>query len=382
MKKQIVIMLLMALAAVMLMTVACGSSDDATDPPGTTRSGTDTSEPAPNTDNTNQTNDQESTTQDPEDNRPRVINTPQLQGENTTPWPTPVPTRNKPSQETSGPETTPANPSPQTTEDNTTNNSTAPLRIQDSHPTYDGASPLIHIFFDQPWLIMPAIEGQTLKPDLKGVTTDGAIVSIENPSQWGITFEDGPYLIYPHLQDEVTPLIIGPDGTITLQDTSKRTRFFTADHNGTRTTIKFYHHSMDDRMITDHRSWVTWTETHRPPAECVYAFQEYTNVDVIYPGSAIVTTSTQEALDAVHEEARKLGYEPIPLDDYPRELGIPTPTFTHLRPPTDDCIPIEEAYRIAREINKIPGTHMLAWTTIKRSIWLGFLDRLFQDNEN
>ena len=382
MKKQIVIMLLMALAAVMLMTVACGSSDDATDSPGTTRSGTDTSEPAPNTDNTNQAKEQESTTQDPEDNRPRVINTPQLQGENTSPWPTPVPTRNKPSQETSGPETTPANPSPQTTEDNTTNNSTAPLRIRDSHPTYDGTSPLIHIFFDQPWLTMPAIEGQTLKPDLKGVTTDGTIVSIENPSQWGITFKDGPYLIYPHLQDYVTPLIIGPDGTITLPDRSRGGRYFTADHNGTRSTILLYHHSMDHRMITNRDTYVARTELHQPPAECAWAPAEELIPKPIYPGAAVVTTSTQEALDAVHEEARKLGYEPIPLDDYPRLLEIPTQTYTHLRPPTDDCIPIEEAYRIAKEINKIPGTHMLAWKSILHSISLGFLDRFFQDNEN
>ena len=372
MKKQIVIMLLMALAAVMLMTVACGSSDDATDLPGTTRPGTDTSDPASNTGNPDQANEQESTTQNPEDNRPQVINTPQLQGANTTPWPTPVPTRVKPSQKTSGPESTPANPSPETTKDDTTNTSTTPTGIQDSHPTYDGTSPLIHIFFDQPWLIMPAVEGQTLKPNLKGVTTDGAIVSIEKPSQWGITFEEGPYI---YVRDDVTPLIIGPDGTITLPDRALKDRFFTADHNGTRTTIFVYHFSMDDRILTDRSPGVTWTEQRRPPVECAYAFPGDPDRHPIYPGSAVVTTSTQEALDAVHEEARKLGYEPIPLEDYPLELGIPTPTHTHLQPQTHDCIPIEEAYRIAKEMNKIPGTHMLGWTTIRNSIWLGFLDR-------
>lgn len=188
MKKQIVIRLLMALAAVMLMTVACGSSDDPTDLPGTTRSGTDTSEPASNTDNQAQPREEESTPDTQDANRPQVINTPQIQGAGTTPWPTSVPTRRTTDTATPQPtDSAPPQPDNQPTP--------SPNHAQEqTHQTYDGHSPLVHVFFDQPWLLMPEIEGQTLKAPLKGLTENGPIVSIEDPSQWDITFtEPGLY---------------------------------------------------------------------------------------------------------------------------------------------------------------------------------------------
>ena len=184
MKKQIFTVLLMALAAILLMTIACGSSDEPTEPPGATRSGNDTSDPASNNAIPIQTNDQDSNPANDDHNRPQVVNTPQLPGAETTPWPTPAPTRTAKTKNTATSEPT------EDPEEDTTTISTEPEPRQDlQHPPYDGASPLIHVFFDQPWLIMPNLAGQTLKLDLKGLTEDGATVSIEDPGKWGITIE-------------------------------------------------------------------------------------------------------------------------------------------------------------------------------------------------
>ena len=170
MKKQIVIMLLMALAAVMLMTVACGSSDDPTDSPGTTRPGTDTSEPASNSQNQDQDEQGDTPPDTKETNRPQVVNTPQVQGSNTTPWPTSAPTRVNTNATVSNPDRTSTPQPTERTQDSAEHNPTRPPGQEPPPRPYDGTSPLIHVFFDQPWIIIPSIEGQTYKPALKGLT--------------------------------------------------------------------------------------------------------------------------------------------------------------------------------------------------------------------
>ena len=380
MKKQIVIMLLMALAAVMLMTVACGSSDDPTDLPGTTRSGTDTSKPASNTDNQAQPKKEESTPGTQDTNRPQVINTPQIQGAGTTPWPTSVPTRHTTNRATPQPDNQPYN-EPTLNANHPQQETTTPHPQELTHQPYDGHSPLVHVFFDQPWLLMPKVEGQTLKAPLKGLTESGQIVSIENPSQWDITFTE--HYISTRREDNPPPTI-GPDGTITLPNNKRDFTHIAAIHNGLPTYITLYHLADPPDIVTDREEYIK-TEAGRPRAKCVYAFPEMPGAAnyPLYPGSATVGTSTQHALEAVHTEARKLGYEPTltaPVG-VNKHLEFPSPAHTHLLPPTDECIPIEEAYRIAKEMNKIPGTHILNWHRMTESIKAEFLQRYYSDNE-
>ena len=216
MKKQIVIMLLMALAAVMLMTIACGSSDDPTDSPGTTRPGTDTSEPASNSQSQDEKRD--STPDTKETDTPQLVNTPQVRGSNTTPWPTSAPTRVNTSATVSNPDQTSTPQPTKPTQDSAADSHARPPGQEPPPPTYDGTSPLIHVFFDQPWIIIPSIEGQTYKPALKGLTENGDIVSIDDPAMWEITFER---TAKNTSNKEEHPFLTAPDGTITL--TSSRT---------------------------------------------------------------------------------------------------------------------------------------------------------------
>ena len=352
-------MLLMALAAVMLMTVACGSSDDPTDLPGTTRSGTDTSEPASNSQNRNE--DRDSTPDTKDTDTPQVVNTPQIQGSSTTPWPTSAPTRASTRATVSNPDRTsmpqPTEPTPDSAEDNPAR----PPVQEPPPPSYDGASPLIHVFFDQPWIIIPSIEGQTYKPALKGLTQNGEIVSIDDPAMWEITFERTAINYSGH---EEHPFLTAPDGTITLTSSEPANRglyeHLTAHHNGNTTQIYVYHNTVDDQLMTltdqktSTKEWIWWI------GDCFYGVrQDGAYKPAFHHASATVLTNDQETLDTVYEEARRLGYEPTL--DWQSSKG--NPTTTHLQPPRNQCIPLEEAYRLAKEINKIPGVQRLEWLT-------------------
>ena len=360
MKKQIVIMLLMALAAVMLMTIACGSSEDPTDSPGTTRSGTDTSEPASNSRNQEQDEQRDSTPDTKDTNRPQVVNTPQIQGSNTTPWPTSAPTRVSTSSAVSNPDRTsipqPTEPTPDSAEDNPAR----PPGQEPPPPTYDGTSPLIHVFFDQPWIIIPSIEGQTYKPALKGLTQNGDIVSIDDPAMWEITFER---TAKNTSKREEHPFLTAPDGTITLTSSGPTDRtlyeYLTAHHNGNATEVYVYHNTVDDQLITLSDPKTSTNEWRWWIGDCFYGVrQEGAYKPAFHHASATVLTNDQETLDAVHEEARRLGYEPALL----RQSDGGT-TYTHLQPPRNQCVTLEEAYRLAKEINKIPGVQRLEWIT-------------------
>ena len=375
MKKQIVIMLLMALAAVMLMTVACGSSDDPTDLPGTTRSGTDTSEPASNSQNQNE--DRDSTPDTKDTDRPQVVNTPQIQGSNTTPWPTSAPTRVSTSATVSKPDRTSI---PQTTVPTPESAADSPAKPAGQEPQrpYDGTSPLIHVFFDQPWIIIPSIEGQTYKPALKGLTENGDIVSIDDPAIWEITFER---TTQNTSNAEEHPFLTAPDGTITLTSAEHTDidlyEYLTARHNGNATDIYVYHNTVDDQLITltdqktSTKEWIWWI------GDCFYGVpQDGAYKPAFHHASATVLTNDQETLDTVYEEARRLGYEPTL--DWQSSKG--NPTFTHLQPPRNQCIPLEEAYRLAREINKIPGVQRLEWATAESARLTIYQQRLATRN--
>ena len=376
MKKQIVIMLLMAIAAVMLMTVACGSSDDPTDLPGTTRSGTDTSEPASNSQNQNE--DRDSTPDTKDTDTPQVVNTPQIQGSSTTPWPTSAPTRVNTRATVSNPDRTsmpqPTEPTPDSAEDNPAR----PPVQEPPPPSYDGASPLIHVFFDQPWIIIPSIKGQTYKPALKGLTQNGEIVSIDDPAMWEITFERtalNPWGKKEH------PFLTTPDGTITLTSSEPTDQDFyeylDAHHNGNVTSIYVYHNTVDDKVITltdpttATKGYSWWI------GDCFYGMRhDGAYKEAFHHASASVLTKDQETLETVYKEARKLGYEPTFVRQY--ESGA---TYTHLQPPRNQCIPLEEAYRLAKEINKIPGVQRLEWLTAESGRLKEYRERLAIRNE-
>ncbi len=185
-------------------------------------------------------------------------------------------------------------------------------------------------------------------------------------------------------RDDNPPPTISPDGTITLPNNRRNLTHIAAIHNGLPTYITLYHLADPPDIVTDRDEYVK-TEAGRPPAKCVYAFPEMPGAAnyPLYPGSATIVTSTQHALEAIHTEARKLGYEPTltaPVG-VNKHLEFPSPAHTHLLPPTDECIPIEEAYRIAKEMNKIPGTHILNWHRMTESIKAEFLQRYYSDNE-
>ena len=369
MRKHNTIMLLMAILAVMLMTIACGSSDDPTERPSTPRSGTDTSEPASNTEDRNRTDaeDQESPPDKEEPKNPQVVNTPQIRGAETTPWPTPAPTRRYSAEPTTVPTTsTPAvTPEPQPdkpTESQPTTEQTA--------PSYDSTSPLVHLFFDQPWIIIPSIEGQTHKPALKGLTENGDIVSIDDPSTWGITMEAAAH--HEHREDKTPTILVAPDGTITLQTGQpipprQIPDALLASFNDRQTMIFVYHNTVSDNivLITD----VTQLTPPKPlwfPGDCAYAIAENGTYNQVYHhASARVRTSGEGTLDTVREEAEKLGFELYSYPPFDSPHMSPNPvTKTHLMPPSGQCAPIETAYQLAKELNKIPGVHLLHWLDV------------------
>ena len=368
MRKHNTIMLLMAMLAVMLMTIACGSSDDPTERPSTPRSGTDTSEPTSQSQNHDQDQDQ---TED-EDPRPpndateppQVVNTPQVRGAGTSFWPTPAPTRAQPVE----PTTFPTNSTPAVTPEPQVDKPT------DSHPTieltdpsYDGASPLIHIFFDQPWIIIPSIEGQTHKPALKGLTQNGDIVSVDDPSAWGITMEAAAHHEY---RDDKTPtILVAPDGTITLQTGQPLGYEQTPDAllarlNDRTSMIRIFHDTVSDQIVllSDLRQ-LPPSRTEWSRKDCAYVIAENGSYTPVYHhASASILTSGKGTLDTVREEAAKLGFELHTNPPFENANISPDPaTSTNLMPPSGQCAPIETAYQLAKELNKIPGVHRLRW---------------------
>ena len=290
-----------------------------------------------------------------------MVNTPQVQGSNTTPWPTSAPTRVNTSSTVSNPDRTSTPQPTERTQDSAEHNPTRPPGQEPPPRPYDGTSPLIHVFFDQPWIIIPSIEGQTYKPALKGLTENGDIVSIDDPAIWGITFERTAKNY--GFETEHHPFLTAPDGTITLTSSEPTGEglyeLLNTHHNGNVTSIYVYHNTVDNQIttITDPttttKGWSWWI------GECFYGTRhDGAYKEAFHHASASVLTKDQETLDTVYKEARKLGYEPTLVWQY--ESGA---TYTHLQPPGNQCIPLEEAYRLAKEINKIPGVQRLEWLT-------------------
>ncbi len=185
MNKQKPLALLMATIAILMLAIACGSSDNTTTTPNqgvTSQPVTETTAPSATELPTGTETTPASPTTPPETAPTATPATPA-----STPWPTPLPTR------TIAP--TPRNPDQQTAtaaapppteaaqEDPTPTPQTA-----DTLPAYDGSSPLIHVYVEEPFILFEEEEGASIKIPLKGLTQDGRRVSIENPSQSGITF--------------------------------------------------------------------------------------------------------------------------------------------------------------------------------------------------
>ena len=177
------------------------------------------------------------------------------------------------------------------------------------------------------------------------------------------------------------PFLTAPDGTITLTSSEPTNEDFyeylDAHHNGNVTSIYVYHNTVDDKVITltdpstTTKGWSWWI------GDCFYGMRhDGAYKEAFHHASASVLTKDQETLDTVYKEARKLGYEPTLVWQY--ESGA---TYTHLQPPRNQCIPLEEAYRLAKEINKIPGVQRLEWLTAESGRLKEYRSRLASRNK-
>ena len=371
MNKQNVIILLMALTAVILMTIACGSSEEPTESTRNPRSADPTSEQGSQNQNSNPLGIETQTTSDSTGTQPpQAVNTPQISGTRALPWPTPVPTRPKQTEPATGAPPSTPDPTPPSTDENPENQDQGAqvdpeLRAGIPAPPYDGASPLVHVFFDLPWIIIPAIEGHTYKLDLKGLTQAGDIVAIEDPSAWGITLKDRSHF---RPEDADKALLIEPDGTLTVPSNAIPTRLNTyeqihASFNGNISIINLFRSTQSDELttITD------YSLLHKPtavyPRNCTYASPHQDKYTPVYHHAAVfLVTNAADTLETALKEAAKLGFDSSSEPRVPDTRLGPAPiTVTYLIPPKSDCIPMETAYQLAREINKIPGVHALSW---------------------
>lgn len=196
MKKQTLLALLMATFAILMLATACGSSDNT----ATTPSQGVTSQPE--TEPTREPVQEPTTAPQTRQTAAPETATPAEESEASTPWPTPLPTRNPtPTPQTSVSDATPVPPTPaqpQTTQPTEPPGRTAPpTQTPEVLPEYDGSSPLIHAYVEEPFILFEAEEGASINlgNHIKGLTQDGQRVKISNPTKWGITFtpNEGPY---------------------------------------------------------------------------------------------------------------------------------------------------------------------------------------------
>ena len=188
MNKQTPLALLMATIAIFMLAIACGSSDNITTTPNqgvTTQPATQpttppATEPATGPATSTQTKSQTAgSTPEPTTSTP-----------GTTPWPTPLPTRTIPPTPRNPDQQTATAAAPQPTQPAQEHQATEPpAPTPDVLPDYDGTSPLVHVYVEEPFFLFEHKVGKTITLPIKGLTQDGQRVSISNPTRWGITFE-------------------------------------------------------------------------------------------------------------------------------------------------------------------------------------------------
>ena len=198
MNKQKPLALLMATIAIFTLAIACGSSDNITTTPNqgvTTQPATEPTSPPATQTPTGPTTSKQTTSNTAGSTPEHTSSTP-----GTKPWPTPLPTRTipptprNPDQQTA---TAAAPPSTEQAQGQETPESPSPTT--DVLPEYDGASPLIHVYVEEPFILFEEEVGKSITLPIKGLTQEGERVSVSNPTKWGITFttED-----YPNSFDE------------------------------------------------------------------------------------------------------------------------------------------------------------------------------------
>ncbi len=191
MNKQKPLALLMVTIAILMLAIACGSSDNTTTTPNqgvTTQPVTQTTAPPATEPSTPTEANPASPTTQAEATATQTLATPA-----STPWPTPLPTRtiaptprnpDQPAETATAVAPPPTEPAQETqTTDLQTPAVTVPL------PVYDGSSPLIHAYVEEPFILFEGTPGATITLPIKGLTQDGQHVSIEDPTKWGITFK-------------------------------------------------------------------------------------------------------------------------------------------------------------------------------------------------
>ena len=197
MNKQTPLALLMATIAIFMLAIACGSSDNTTTTPNqglTTRPATEPTSPPATETATGPTTSTQTTSQTAGSTPEPTSSTP-----GTTPWPTPLPTRTipptprNPDQQTATAAAPP--PTEQAQGQETPESPESPSPTTDVLPEYDGASPLIHVYVEEPFILFESEVGKSITLPIKGLTQDDERVSVSNPTKWGITFTtiDKPY---------------------------------------------------------------------------------------------------------------------------------------------------------------------------------------------
>ena len=195
MNKQTPLALLMATIAILMLAIACGSSDNTITSPtqtATTQPEGPTNVPS---EEPTQTRTRETATAVPTPPRTATPTTdattgPTAEIPTSSPQPTPLPTRR--SLLTRQPENQPTE-APTISRPTNTPLPTRPTRrpppTPETLPEYDGTSPLIHVYVDQAFLYFGGQPGASITIPLRGITQNGQKVSISDPASWDITFE-------------------------------------------------------------------------------------------------------------------------------------------------------------------------------------------------
>ena len=219
MNKQKPLALLMATIAIFMLAIACGSSETTTTTPNqgvTTLPATEQPSPPATDPATRPTTPKQANSQTAVSTQEPTTSTP-----GTKPWPTPLPTRTTPPTPRNPDQQTATAAAPQPTQPAQEQETTEPPSpASDVLPDYDGTSPLIHVYVEEPFILFEEELGATITLPIKGLTQDGQRVSVSNPTKWGITFT--PQNIHTSSFDE--------KGTFTILRTS---------HMGGGTTLQF-----------------------------------------------------------------------------------------------------------------------------------------------
>ncbi len=337
MKKHTLTALIAGLMALMLMITACGGEEA-------------TGEPQTEDDNQQQRQQQQSpqATEPPAATTPVQLTraataTPTPEPTATRPWPTPILTRT--------PESTarPANPTPTamaqptavpTTEtEKETVNRGETLQL----PVYVGEEPLIHVFVEEAWHRFDIEDGY--KVPVKGITSSGRTVRINDPENWDISFE---LFQVPGINLGYTPetVIVGNDGTIQVKDAAvegRDVRLVMRHGGGNVIRLLQVHPTREIKRI----EWL---------AEADYEECRITVGSMTYERRALlVATTAGEATEQSKKTLEKMGMRQNAWATGTNVEGLEM-SSSIVEMPEGYCPTDEELDHMVKELRRVPGT--------------------------